>query len=452
MSLKLRSKARALGLLLSLLLSAIELSAQTVEQPPSRFQALRQQQMITGGVGLTFIDGKPFYLFHLMPELTLGKMGLGLDVNIRVGKDGTIRKEDFNEAYDYLRLIRYVRYGSKRDPFYARAGALDHASLGHGSIVYMYRNSASYDMRKVGLELDADFEKFGFELMYSDVAGAGILGVRGYVRPLQYTSAAEIPIVGSLETGVTFASDFHSDANRTWGDALGSIQRAQRDGSLSIIGLDLGFPLLSLSSLRSTLYSDYARIIDYGSGVGVGIDLGFSGLQVVTLSARYERRFAGDRFLPSYFDALYERERYQVIDTARFVSKAQELGRSRSFQGYYGELLVSILGTFNLLGGYQSPVGVRNAGRMHLEIETGSALPGIVLTAGYDKRNAGSVFKLDNNSLLYAQVGYRPLPYLVVSLLYEWTYAEEKDPATGGVIGYKTQRRIEPRVGFVLYF
>jgi hypothetical protein len=408
--------------------------------------------MVTGGFGLTFVDGTPFYLFYLMPELTFGKIGIGLDVNIRVGKDGKIRKEDFNEAYDYLRLIRYVRYGSRRDPLYVRVGALDFARLGHGSIVYMYRNSASYDMRKVGLELNADFEKFGFESMYSDIAGAGVFGVRGYLRPLQYTSAAKVPIIGSLETGVTLAFDFSPDADRTWGDALGSIQRAQGGGALSIIGLDLGLPLLSLNSLHSTLYTDYAKIIDYGRGVAVGIDLDFTGLQVVTFSAKYERRFAGDRFLPSYFDALYERERYQVIDTTRFVSKAQELNKSRSFQGYYGELLVNILGTFNILGGYQSPVGVRNGGRIHLEIETASALAGILLAGGYDKRNAGPVFKVDNNSLLYAQVGYKPLPFLVVSTLYEWTYAEEKDPITGRVIGYKTQRRIEPRVGFVLHF
>ena len=435
------------GILLCLFSFACTLSAQS-----SRFQTLRQEQVIAGGAGLTFINGVPYYLFRLMPELTFGKFGVGLDINIRVGKDGKIRKEDFDETYDYLRLIRYVRYGLKRDPFYARIGALDYARLGHGSIVSMYRNSASYDMRKVGLELDADFGKFGFESMYSDVAGAGVLGVRGYLRPLQYTSVAKVPIIGGLETGATFASDFSSDAHRTWGDPIGSIQNAQGGGSLSIIGLDVGLPLLSLNILHSTLYTDYAKIIDFGSGVAVGIDMDFTGLRVVTLSARNERRFAGDRFFPSYFDALYERERYRVIDSTRFQSKAQELSQSRSFQGYYGEVLVNILGTFNILGGYQSPVGVRNAGIIHLEIETGNALPGILLSGGYDKKNVGSVFKVDNNSLLYAEIGYKPSPFLVVSTLYQWTYTEEKDPATGRVIGYKTQRRIEPRVGFVIYF
>jgi hypothetical protein len=137
----LRLRRIALGFLLGLLCSIIDASAQTMGQQPSRSEKLRQQQTITGGVGLTYLDGKPFYV---------------------------------------------------------RVGALDYARLGHGSIVSLYRNSASYDMRKIGVELDADFEKFGFESMSSDVAGAGVLGVPGYVRPLQYTSASSARSMSSV--------------------------------------------------------------------------------------------------------------------------------------------------------------------------------------------------------------------------------------------------------------
>jgi len=449
----LRMLVRHIGPAVALLvLSSTDLVPQSTLPHASRSSMLSQQQTITGGIGVTVIDGKAYYLFHVMPELAFGKIGVGLDVNIRISEHGKIRHEDFNEAYDYLRLIRYVRYGMKHDPLYIRLGAMDYSRIGHGYLVYLYRNSASYDLRKVGLELDADFEQFGFESIYSDIGGAGVLGVRGYMRPLQYTRAASIPIIGGLETGLTFAADFHADANKTWGDASGTVQNANDGGSLSAIGFDLGVPLLSISSLRSTLYADYAKIANYGSGAAVGIDLSFTGLGPIALSAKYERRFAGDQFLPSYFDALYERERYQVVDTTRFVSKAQLLKNAQSFEGYYGELLLSILGTLNVVGGYQSPVGQRNAGRIHLEVESGNALPGIVLAGGYDKKNVGSVFKVDNNSLFFAQVGYRPLPSMTVSMLYQWTFTEEKDEASGRGVGYKVQKRVEPRVGFIISF
>ena len=444
--------SRTLSVSLLLLLLAQLLDAQPLPQQPSRLSPLRDQQTVTGGIGMTIIDGKPYYLFHLTPELAFGKIGIGLDVNIRIGEDGKVRHEDFKDAYSYLRLVRYVRYGAKHEPWYARVGALDYTHLGHGYVMYMYRNTASYDLRKIGVEFDADFQKIGIETMYSDVAGKGVLGIRGYTRPLQFTSAAPIPILGGLETGVTFASDFNANANQTWGDAAGTVRLAQRGGALSIVGVDVGLPLLSHEIVHSTLYADYAKILAYGSGAAVGINLELRGLGLLTLDAKYERRYVGNQFLPSYFDAFYERDRYQVLDTSRFLSKAQLLKNVQSFEGYFGELMISILNTFNIIGGYHSPVGQPNAGTLHLELETSNALPGILISGGYDKKNVGSIFKLDNNSLLYAQVGYKAAPYLVVSMLYEWTFTEVRDDVTGNVVGYQPQKRIEPRLGFVVNF
>ncbi len=57
-----------------------------MQQQPSKLAMLTNQQMVTGGVGMTIIDGKPYYLFHLFPELSFGKIGIGLDLNIRVVK------------------------------------------------------------------------------------------------------------------------------------------------------------------------------------------------------------------------------------------------------------------------------------------------------------------------------------------------------------------------------
>jgi hypothetical protein len=288
--------------------------------------------------------------------------------------------------------------------------------------------------------------------MYSDVAGGGVLGLRGFVRPLQFGQGASIPILGNLELGGTFASDFNSDANRTWGDAVGTIKNAEGGGVLSIVGLDLGLPLLTHEYIGSTLYADYSKILSYGSGAAVGLDLRLRGLGIVTLDAKYERRFVGDHYLPSYFDPFYERERYQVIDTNHFASKAQLLKSTEAFEGYFGEVLVSILGTFNILGGYQSPVGSKNAGTLHLELEAGDALPGILLSGGYDKKHIGAIFKLDNNSLIHAQVGYKPAPNLIVSVLYQWTFTEVRDEISGEVVGFQPQKRIEPRVGFIARF
>ena len=400
------------------------------------------------GVGATIIDGKAFYLINIAPELAFGNLGVGLDLNLRIGTDGKIRAEDFDEGYDYLRIIRYVRWAQKGDPFYIRLGQLDYARLGHGFILYNYRNSPSYDLRKVGLELDLNFDKFGLETIYSDFARAGVLGMRGYVKPLKFTSLAKVPVVNNLETGVTFAADVDKDANKHY-DA--GTRAATDNGSMSIIGMDIGLPIISYPIFKTSLYFDYANIVDYGAGAAAGVDLQFSGLGILTLNAKYERRWMGDEFLPSYFNSLYERERFTPLDTIRFVSKAMALKTATASEGYYGELVLSFLNTLHIVGGYQAPVGVKNQGLMHLQLITGDIIPILQLSAGYDKRNVGSVFKVDNNSVLYAEVGYKPYPFMVVSMLYEWTFQEEKD-LQDRVIGYKPQKRIEPKVSFVFNF
>lgn len=127
------------------------------------------------------------------------------------------------------------------------------------------------------------------------------------------------------------------------------------------------------------------------------------------------------------------------------------LEHATKMEGYYGEILISILNTFNIVGGYQAPVGIRNAGILHMELQTGDAIPVVELSAGYDKKNIGPVFVVDNNSLLYAQVGYKPYPFLLVSTLYEWTFTERKNE-NGDVVGYDTQKRIEPKVSLVFNF
>jgi len=416
--------------------------------------AVMDQQLVTGGFGLTYIDGEPYYLVNLAPELTFGKVGVGIDLNLRfnaaTGKVA-LRKEDWDEPYDYVRMIRYIRYGMKKEPVYVRAGTLDYARLGHGSIIYYYLNSASYEKRKFGVELDLDFETFGFESMYSDLFGAGVFGFRPFVRPLKYSSLADIPIIGSFEVGATYAADFHPDAQRVWGSDA-AIANSVDKGTLSIIGIDFGLPLLRLSSLNSTLYFDIAKIVDYGNGQMAGIDLNFTGLGVITIGGKYEYRWLGNQFIPAYFDALHERQRY-VPDSSSgtFTSKAELLRHVTKHEGYYGELHVDVLGTFKIVGGYQAPAGVRNAGLLHLELQSADVLPSILLRAGYDKTHVGKVFRLDDNSLLFAEIGYLPVPWLAISTLYMWTFTEVKD-AAGNVVGYKTQQRVEPKIGFLMRF
>jgi hypothetical protein len=57
------------------------------------------------------------------------------------------------------------------------------------------------------------------------------------------------------------------------------------------------------------------------------------------------------------------------------------------------------------------------------------------------------VFTLDERSLLYASIGYKPYPFMIVSTLYTWTFVPVVD--ANGNTSYVTQKRIQPKVSIV---
>lgn len=414
---------------------------------------------ITGGLGLMWIDGKPHYRFSFRPEVSFANFGIGLDLNLDFDSDGKLRKENFNETSDYLSLIRYVRYGIKNDPVYIKLGALDYHTIGHGSIMYLYNNSPFFDTRKIGMVLDIDFGHFGFESIYSQFAEAGVVGLRGYVRPLQFTELGIIPVIGGVELGATVVSDLHENAGVIRGffnPITKKFETTMDEGTMTIIGFDIGFPLVRSDVVDLTLYADYAKIIDFGSGVATGIKAEFNGLGLVSLFAKLERRFNNKQYIPSYFNSLYEIERFKA-DTSgiAFTSKARALATlNETANGFYGELGVNVLGLFNIIGSYQRLDKYPDSGILHLGTEIAPEEAPIVARAGYDKINIMDevdLFKLDDRSYLFFELGYKPYPFLLVSMVYHWTFTPVRDN-DDNILQYEPQKRIEPRISFIYPF
>jgi hypothetical protein len=175
-----------------------------------------------GALGMTVIDDQTFFTINLRPDIAIGKFGVGLNVNLLYNtKNGAIRSQDWNESYDWARLIRYVRYGYKRDNFYTRVGTLDAARLGHGFIMNYYTNEASYDKRKIGLEFDMDFGTAGFETVTNNLGRFEVFGARAYARPLR--PYIDIPLVKDLTFGATYVTDTDPDSRRGTEDGIYAI-------------------------------------------------------------------------------------------------------------------------------------------------------------------------------------------------------------------------------------
>jgi len=412
--------------------------------------------IIGGGFGMNFIDGELYYRFSFRPEISFSNFGVGLDVNFDIDRHGNIRKENFNETSDYLSLIRYVRYGEKNDPVFIKAGALDYYTLGHGSIIQHYNNSPTYDNRRIGLVFDLDLGKAGIESIYSSFSPAGIFGIRAYARPLQFTTAADIPILGNLEVGASFVTDINKDAGILNGyfDSISKDFKVTQDtGSIDIFGFDIGLPIVKTRATELTLYADYAKIVNFGSGIATGIMFTFKAGDLLSASTKLERRFNKVQYLPSYFNSLHEVNRFN-IDSSKgtFTSKALFLKEQNdNTSGWYGDLLIRVFSLFDIYGSYQRLDKVAKSGILNLRTSIEPEDASFVFRAGYDKVNIKSekdIFILDDRSYLYSEFGYKPMQYILVSIIYSWTFTPVRNN-DGRIIYFEPQKRVEPRISFI---
>jgi hypothetical protein len=129
-------------------------------------------------------------------------------------------------------------------------------------------------------------------------------------------------------------------------------------------------------------------------------------------------------------------------------------GATNIGNGFYGELGMNVLGLFNILGSYQRLDKYPTSGILHIGTEIAPDNFPLLARTGYDKVNIideKDLFKLDDRSYLFFELGYKPYPFMIVSMLYNWTFAPVRDK-DDKVIDFKPQKRIEPRVYFVYPF
>lgn len=141
------------------------------------------------GFGAVTIDGQLYNQIALRPDISIGKLGVGLDVVIYMDQDGNIRDEEWNEAKDIIDKIMYVRWGEQGDPFFVRVGTLDNVVLGYGLFMNGYSNMMEYpSVRKTGHHIGFRLGNFGIENVVANYKefsfggesnGLGILGLRG---------------------------------------------------------------------------------------------------------------------------------------------------------------------------------------------------------------------------------------------------------------------------------
>ncbi|HOJ38061.1 MAG TPA: hypothetical protein PLI27_02940 [Ignavibacteriales bacterium] len=431
----------------------VALFALTFGQNPNQKM---QQSVLSGGTGLTWIDGKPYYQVTINPELSFSKVGIGLDLRLEFNNDG-IRKENFNETSDYISIIRYFRYGYKGDPFYIRLGALDFVNLGNGTIISNYSNRPSIDSRKIGMELAFDTDEFGAEMLYGNFGMAGLAGLRAYIRPLKFTPMAEVPVLGNLEIGGSYVIDMDKRADFDSTVTVGNQTTTYGEKTLSAFGFDITLPIVKSSMVNLKAYYDFVKILNYGNGSALGAKLDITATDAFIFGTKFEYRINGDKYLPGYFNSFYEIERYNSYNIGnKTFGKARTLDNIKGKNGYFGELYASLAKVITARGSYERIPDIPKSGILHIDA-TANLGESYAARAGYDKINIdgeAAIFKTDENTVMFAEFGYKPYSFMLVSMAYIWNFTpvREGGKTDGKIIGYKPQKRIEPRVTFSYSF
>lgn len=413
---------------------------------------------LDGGIGMTWIDNHAYYTISFQPDISLGKFGLGLGLNLLYDHEtGDLRSQDWDSTDDYFRIIRYLRYGYKKDPFYTKIGVLDAATLGHGFIMNYYNNQLYYDKRKLGLLLDADLGTFGFESMTSNLARLEVIGGRVYYRPLYKSN---IPVLKNLGIGISYVTDIDPDSSRTTKDQV------------TVWGADIELPLIKSKLFNIMIYTDHARILNYGAGQTVGLSTDFIPIKNL-LECRFtiEKRFLGKEFIPGYFGPFYEilrnttmaevidfyysqggdslgiPEKYRPILETQLVSKQDLLSMMNETRtGWFLGLTANFLNIIKGIGYYQKIDGESNSGMLHFGASVSPKITALTLEASYDKRGIGDfkdITTLDYRSVARFGLGYRMNTFMLLYLDYIWNFTYDEELGS-----YKPQERFQPRIAF----
>lgn len=158
------------------------------------------------GVGSATIDGNIYNQVALRPELSFGKLGLGLDLVLYIDNEGNVRKDEWDETSDFIDKFLFIRWGQKSDPFWFKWGSLNNVTLGYGGLLAGYSNMMEFpSVRKVGINTGMSFGNFGTEVFMSNMKdfsrGGTLMGLRG-----TYKLSEAIPL--------TFGLNFVMDMNQ----------------------------------------------------------------------------------------------------------------------------------------------------------------------------------------------------------------------------------------------
>lgn len=475
---------------------------QAIAMADSATSPFQQRSTFGGEAGFGRIGEDYFLSLTLALNLNWENWGFGLQAPLRLrlidenpqSDDFLVglRREDWDDPSDYLRILRYVYLGrpDKRGPFYIRLGELESTTIGHGTIMNRYQNRVDVNRIQTGLEAAFSVGPFIGEMVVGDLLDPRLVGVRGAIRPFDLFGRRSAPVRVPAPSpgeegppngapaeaapqekdsgsgwghGFIVGSSFFIDANapltlQTDADGLPLLDDdgtplVDRETALMVIGVvEVSYELIDTDFLQITPYSDLNKMTEVAGGWGWHLGVLY-GLRVPLIpvtfeaSARTEVRHVSGDYMSPYFDTVYEIERFQRLSSGGGLTQPKLLslcgGRDPSCPangsprtGYYFELGAGLENIINVSGEYLDYSGPRADGRFRLAAGI-PLLRFLRLSAFYLRVNIdgpSDLFAIDDRSAIVAQASIPLYGFLDLRLRWwrVWRSCGESDVTCEG--------------------
>lgn len=246
---------------------------------------------------------------------------------------GKLRERDWDEPSDFAKVIRYITIGGEERQFYVNVSRLYGQSVGHGTVIRRYNPNLDYNTARVGVTFDAYHRFIGFESMVNDVVNPDVVGLLGFVRPLEPLFPNVTPL-RSLSFGASVAVGRNVPRTINYEPGLlepsidEPIPAVDSDldmvvgstDTVTIVGLDVETKLLRSQTSDMKLYVDVQQILDHGRGYTVGTlwRFSFGRPASMALRIRAEANYFDPDYLPSFFDGFYDIHKKQYLPAGYF--------------------------------------------------------------------------------------------------------------------------------------
>lgn len=287
---------------------------------------------VAGDAGFGALDGQAYATLQAGIDLREGKLELGVLGRVRLlvqeADDGqaVLRERDWDEASDFVHILRYLRYERRFGGVTVGAalGEETGLTLGHGSVVRGYTNLGDPDHLHTAAGVRVEHELFKVAAFVDNIIRPGLVALRGEAWPVPGVPELRFGVTGAMDPTAPLQVKRDGAGARMVDDAWNLQSETRVTGAL---GVDLGYRLGKPKTGQIEPYIDINTSF-YGVGTHVGViavaPVGQTGLRI---GIQGEYRAGTGGYAPTYFGIFHDVDRHQAGLTITDPGQADRLER-----------------------------------------------------------------------------------------------------------------------------